>query len=145
MQLTRFTDFSLRTLLYLAIQPNDSKVSLQAIGDHFNMPRNHLIRVSQKLSQLGYVATRRGQKGGLSLALDAADINLGRVVRQMENHLDPIPCAEIDCPISNRCQLQGILDRARNAFLEELDRYSLADLAVGGGYILDMLTMPRSA
>jgi Rrf2 family nitric oxide-sensitive transcriptional repressor len=145
MQLTRFTDFSLRTLLYLAIQPNDSKVPLQEIGDHFNMPRNHLIRVSQKLSQLGYVATRRGQKGGLSLALNAKEINIGRVVREMENHLDPIPCEEIACPITNRCQLQGILDRARNAFLAELDRYSLADLAVGGGYIIELLAMPRSA
>jgi len=145
MQLTRFTDFSLRTLLYLAIQPDDSKISLQQIGDHFNMPRNHLIRVSQKLSQLGYIATRRGQKGGLSLALDAADINIGRVVREMENHLDPIPCAEIECPISNRCQVEGIMDRARNAFLAELDRYSLADLAVGGSYIIDLLTIKRSA
>jgi Rrf2 family nitric oxide-sensitive transcriptional repressor len=145
MQLTRFTDFSLRTLIYLAIQPTDSRVSLQEICDHFNMPRNHLIRISQKLSQLGYVATRRGQKGGLSLARDAGDINLGRVVREMENHLDPIPCAEIDCPISNRCQLQGILERARDAFLAELDRYSLADLAKSGAYIIELLNIPRSA
>jgi Rrf2 family nitric oxide-sensitive transcriptional repressor len=145
MQLTRFTDFSLRTLIYLAIQPTEAKVSLQEICDHFNMPRNHLIRISQKLSQLGYVASRRGQKGGLSLAMDTGDINLGRVVREMENHLDPIPCAEIDCPISNRCQLQGILERARDAFLAELDRYTLADLAKSGAYIIELLDIPRRA
>lgn len=145
MQLTRFTDFSLRTLMYLAIQPGDSKISLQEIGDHFNMPRNHLIRVSQKLSQLGYVATRRGQKGGLSLARDASEISIGRVVREMENQLDPIPCEDIECPISNSCKLQGILDRARNAFLAELDKYSLADLAVGGNNIIDLLEIKRSA
>lgn len=143
MQLTRFTDFSLRTLLYLAIHPRESKIPLQEIGDYFNMPRNHLIRVSQKLSQLGYIATRRGQKGGLSLALEANAINIGRVVRQMENHLDPIPCEEIECPLSKRCQLEGILDRARNAFLAELDRYTLADLAASGTYIIDILNMQQ--
>lgn len=145
MQLTRFTDFSLRTLIYLAIQPTEAKVSLQQICDHFNMPRNHLIRISQKLSQLGYIETRRGQKGGLSLARDTSDINIGRVVREMENQLDPIACEEIDCPISNRCQLQRILGRARDAFLAELDRYTLADLAKSGGYIIELLTKARIA
>lgn len=145
MQLTRFTDFSLRTLLYLAVTPHNNRVSLQEIGDHFNMPRNHLIRVSQKLSKLGYVATRRGQKGGLSLAMDASEINLGKVVREMENHLDPIPCADIECPINDHCSLQGILGRARDAFLSELDRYCLADLAKSGDYIFMLLEMKRSA
>ncbi|MBD3669438.1 MAG: Rrf2 family transcriptional regulator [Gammaproteobacteria bacterium] len=145
MQLTRFTDFSLRTLIYLAIQPGDEKVSLQRICDHFNMPRNHLIRVSQRLSQLGYVNSSRGQKGGLTLARKPSEINIGQVVREMENQLEPIPCEDIACPLASRCQLEGILGAARDAFLDELGKYRLSDLTQNGESILHFLRQPAYA
>ena len=145
MQLTRFTDFTLRTLIYLAIQPEGNKVPLHEIAEHFNMPRNHLIRISQKLSKLGYVKSARGINGGITLSKNPADINVGVVVRQTEKQLTPINCSELECPLVSKCRLERILDEAKQAFLAELDRYTLVDLVSSKRNIRTLLQVDISA
>jgi Rrf2 family nitric oxide-sensitive transcriptional repressor len=128
MQLTRYTDYSLRVLIFVALREEGAQATINEICDHFTMPRNHLIKVVQRLGQLGYLRTQRGKGGGLRLGKSADEIVVGDVVRAMEPNLDIVECTSPDCPLMGGCQLRSILDEAMDAFLDVLARYTLSDL-----------------
>lgn len=128
MQLTSFTDYALRTLVYLGLQPNDRLVSVKQICEHFNMPRNHVIKVTQQLSAQEYIKSTRGRQGGIRLARPAAEINIGQVVRDFEKRLVPIDCESQDCPVTSRCRVKALMRRAQRAFLKELDNFVIQDM-----------------
>jgi Rrf2 family nitric oxide-sensitive transcriptional repressor len=125
MRLTRYTDFALRVLLYLAARP-DGLSSIAAISKAYGVSQNHLMKVVNDLANSGYVATVRGRSGGVRLGRAPEEINIGAVVRHTEDSFQVVDCAT--CIIAPVCGLSGALDDAVNAFLGVLDSYSLADL-----------------
>lgn len=125
MRLTRYTDFALRVLLYLAEQP-ERLCSIQEMATVHDISKNHLMKVVHDLGRAGYVVGVRGRTGGVRLARPASQINVGALVREMERGLELVDCGT--CVIAARCGLQGALGKAMDAFLLVLDRYSLADL-----------------
>lgn len=130
MRLTAYTDFSLRMLMYLAVK-GDGLATIAEVAGAYGISKAHLTKVAHQLGVAGYVGTVRGRGGGLRLARPAAEIRLGDVVRRTEPDMALVPCfapAPGSCPIVPACGLRGALDEARQAFLDVLDRYSLADL-----------------
>ena len=129
MQLTSHTDYALRLLIYLAIYKGGTPATVQDAAARYGISANHLAKIAQRLVQLGYINSHRGRGGGLELACDENDINLGDIVRQTEN-LVIVECLgdESTCPIDPVCGLKHVLDKARNAFMDVLDDYTLADL-----------------
>ncbi len=130
MQLTRYTDYSLRVLMYLAVHP-ERLATITEISTAYAISRNHLVKVVHELGTLGFIQTQRGKQGGIRLAHAAADINIGEVVRKVEKNLNIVNCTEPRCPILPACDLKGVLFQARDAFMAVLDDYSLADLVKG--------------
>ena len=129
MQLTRFTDYGLRTLIYLALRP-DYMASIAEITGAYRISENHMVKVVHHLGQAGLIETIRGRNGGIRLGRPAADIGLGDVVRTSEPSLALVACqAGEPCAIGGLCRLQGIMDEAQEALLAVLDRYTLADVA----------------
>lgn len=129
MKLTHYTDYSLRVLIFVAVHP-DEPVTIQRIADAYDLPKNHLIKIVQRLGQLGYLLTTRGRSGGLRLGRDAESINVGEVVRAMEPDFDMVECFQAGnrCAITPVCGLRGILNQALAAYFQVLDRYTLRDL-----------------
>lgn len=130
MRLTRFTDNALRCLIYLGVSETDPTPAGH-IAAQMGMSEDHLVKVVQRLAQLGYVQTLRGRGGGIRLARLPEMINVGDVVRATEENLCLVSCfdpEENDCPIASACLLAGTLDTALRAFFAELDRLTLADL-----------------
>ena len=127
MQLTRYTDYSLRVLLYLAVHA-DRLVTISEISDAYGISRNHLVKVVHELGGLGFVRTQRGKSGGMELARPAAEINVGDVVRHTERTLTVVNCNTPLCPIRPACELRDLLFDARDAFLAVLDQHTLRDL-----------------
>lgn len=130
MQLTRYTDYSLRVLMYLAIHP-DRLATISEISEAYGISRNHLVKVVHELGSRGYVRTQRGKAGGLTLGRAPDQINIGDVVRHMEKTLEVVNCTAPACPIRSACDLTSVLFEARDAFLGALDRYTLADITRG--------------
>jgi len=130
MQLTRYTDYSLRVLMYLAVHP-ERLATITEISTAYDISRNHLVKVVHELGTLGFIQTQRGKQGGIRLAHTPADINVGEVVRKVEKNLNIVNCTEPKCPILPACDLRGILFQARDAFMAVLDDYTLADLIKG--------------
>ena len=64
MQLTRFSDYSLRALIYLA-QRGGLNTTIADIASAHRISKSHLMKVIQNLAKQGYVRTTRG-KGGES-------------------------------------------------------------------------------
>jgi Rrf2 family transcriptional regulator, nitric oxide-sensitive transcriptional repressor len=130
MRLTRHTDYALRLLMLLAIEPDVSHTVGEA-ARRYGVSRNHLTKVAQTLIQSGFVRAARGRGGGLRLGRPAGSINLGAVVRATEENLDLVECFNPDdnaCVVAPACRLRGTLGQALRAFLAVLDGYSLADL-----------------
>ncbi|MDX8398218.1 MAG: Rrf2 family transcriptional regulator [Mariprofundaceae bacterium] len=130
MQLTMYTDYSLRVLLYLAGKP-DERVTITEISEHFQISRNHLVKVVHNLGKLKLIHTIRGKSGGMILALKAEDINIESVIKQIEPHLNLLECFDDQtntCPITTDCKLKGVIFEARQGFLDVLKKYTLADM-----------------
>ena len=128
MQLTRHTDYALRVLIFLALQRKQELVTMAEIEQHFDIPRNHLIKIVQRLGRLGYAQTVRGKGGGLRLGKAITAIRIGDVVEDMESTLELIDCHKPVCPINGDCRLKHMLNEARSAFINVLNQYTLADV-----------------
>ncbi|MEO7034945.1 MAG: Rrf2 family transcriptional regulator [Polyangiaceae bacterium] len=131
MQLTLFSDYSLRILLYLSAH-RDRRVAVSEISQAYGISQHHLVKVVQRLIEAGLVVGTRGRGGGLNLGREPAEINVAEVVRLTEPHLNLVECFDRPtntCPIDKACGLKGALMRAQEAFFRELDKYSLADFA----------------
>ena len=129
MRLTQFTDYALRTLLYLGVH-RDRLASVSEIAQSYRISYNHLAKVAAMLGELGVVESVRGRGGGLRLARDPADVNIGWLVRHTEPDFHLVECFDhgtSSCPIAAACMLRRVLHDASAAFLAVLDGYTLAD------------------
>ena len=128
MQLTSYTDYALRVLIYLATHKGEP-VTIRHIADIYGVSKNHLVKIVHQLSQLGYVETKRGRSGGLVLAQPPEKIGLGNVVRHTEDNFKIVECFDSGkgkCLIAPACGLRHVLVDAHKAFMNELDQHTLA-------------------
>lgn len=131
MQLTLYTDYSLRVLIYLSRMPTET-TTITEISEFYKISRNHLVKVVHRLALLGFITSLRGKGGGIKLAKKPNQINLGEVVRKTEPHFCMVECFNEktnQCAITATCQLKGLINQGIQAFFKTLDRYTLVDAA----------------
>lgn len=147
MRLTDYTDYSLRTLIYLGLH-RDRLVTIQDIADVYGISKNHLMKVVHQLGLAGMVETIRGRNGGLRLGREPEDINLGVVVRGTEPDFTMVECFDRkhnQCILSPSCELQHILRQATNAYLDVLDDITLAHLLKNSGNLRKLTKIHMTA
>lgn len=130
MRLTSYTDYALRTLMYLAVN-RDQIATIQDIADLHDISKNHLTKVVHHLGQLGLVTTVRGRNGGLKLGREPAEVNIGAVVRLTETDFYMAECFHREnnrCVYASACLLEDVLGEATAAYLKVLDAVTLQDL-----------------
>lgn len=128
MKLTTYTDFGLRTLMYLATLPEGELTSVAHVSNVYEISRNHLVKIVNQLAREGYIRAIRGKNGGICLAHKPADINIGAVIRTLESNIQGIDCGSPACYLVKICRLKDALKKAMDAFLAVMDGYTLADL-----------------
>ncbi|WP_308367299.1 MULTISPECIES: Rrf2 family transcriptional regulator [unclassified Microbulbifer] len=133
MHITRYTDYSLRVLMYLALK-GEELATIREIAESYDISKNHLMKVVQDLNSKGYVVAIRGKNGGLRLADKPENINIGHLVRDTEQDLALVECFGNSqaCAITPACELKRVIFEALGAFFEVLDQYTLADLLPQG-------------
>lgn len=147
MQLTSFTDYSLRVLVYAAVQ-GDRRCQTAEVAAMFGISRHHVVKVVNELAHLGYLDTMRGRDGGFTLAQAPERVNLGDVVRRTEGSIAIVECfdaATNTCPLLPACGLKDALGEAFAAFLAVLDRRTLADLMSEPRWVARMKALPARA
>ena len=130
MRLTTFSDYTLRVLMFLAVE-RDRLATIPEIAAAYGISENHLMKVVHQLARSGVIESVRGKGGGIRLMRDPAEIRLGQIVRTSEGPSAIVECLSDQpeaCKIVPACRLAPILVRAFNALYETLDEYSLADL-----------------
>ena len=144
MRLTLQTDYALRMLMYLAVHA-DRPCRVTDVAADYGISHNHLLKVALKLGRLGCLTTARGRAGGISLARPPEEINLGEVIRHMEDGFDLTECMRQGgrCAIAPACRLKLAVGRALEAFLGVFDGLTLADLVENGAELLNLLEFGR--
>jgi Rrf2 family nitric oxide-sensitive transcriptional repressor len=127
MELTQHTDYGLRVLMYAAVH-DDRRVTMREIATAYGISMEHLRKVVHRLSRRGFLLTSKGRSGGLELADRADAICIGDVVRSLEDSLSIMDCERQPCVLAGACALKCALESARQAFMAELNTYTLADI-----------------
>jgi len=141
MRLTKFTDYSLRVLIYLAVH-DDKHISVGDIAAAYGISKNHLMKVILFLSAADVVITTRGKGGGIKLKFSPQQVNIGDLVRKSEADSMLVECFSptiSDCRIESSCLLQDAFRKASNAFYAVLDNYTLTDLIANRATLVRLL------
>ncbi len=156
MRLTNYSDYALRSLIYLAVRPEpETLANISDIASSYHISKSHLTKIIHQLGQLGYIESVRGKNGGIRLAYEPKDINLGVLIKQIEPDFDLVECfatvrnsnsqkprteglpitfiseednKSVGCVITPVCQLKGVFFEALTAFITVLEKYTLADV-----------------
>ncbi len=147
MKLTDYSDYTLRTLIFLGVHEGEL-VTIQQIADAYDISKNHLMKIVHRLSVDGIVETVRGRSGGVRLKKRPEAINVGAVVRAVEHDFALVECFDRvnnRCVLSPVCRLQTIFQGALDAFLTELDKHTLADLLRNDAEMRPIIGLVRSA
>ena len=129
MRLTRFTDYSLRVLIYLG-QNHQRRVTIHQISEEYDISKNHLMKVVSNLTRFEFVVARRGPGGGIQLNRAPEEIALNEVISRTEKHLEQFAAstqAEVD-EFCAHTRLGNFLHHALQAYLEALGNFTLADV-----------------
>lgn len=128
MQLTRFSDYALRLLMYVARADGSRQITIAEVGQQFEISHHHLVKVAARLSKLGWITATRGRHGGLELGPQAQQLTIGTILRELEGHKPVIDCDNPPCALNGNCRLRRALDEAEQAFYGALDTVTLADV-----------------
>jgi len=143
MRLTRFTDYSLRVLIYLG-QNNESRVTIQQISEAYGISKNHLMKVVSNLTRLQFVVAQRGPGGGIKLNRSPEDIGLNEVISNTEKHLQQTD-VPVQFELTATTRLSSFLQLALNAYLEALGHYTLADVLGAENEVVSLLSLNELA
>lgn len=117
--------------MYLSQCEQEELVTINEICEQFKMPRNHLVKVVNKLVKLGWVEATRGRNGGLRMAVQPDELGLGRIIRELEDKGELVDCERKHCTLTGLCTLKGFLDQGLEQFYQLMDQHTLADTARG--------------
>lgn len=130
MQLSKFTDYAFRALIYLA-RNREENLIIEDLAKELNISKDHLKKVVNKLAKTEYIISIKGRNGGLKLGIEPKEINLGEVIKLTEENLNLVQCMNSPelCPLmSSGCKLKGILSDSLVKFIDEMKKYTLEDI-----------------
>ena len=128
MKLTKSTDFALRLLTHLSIV--NRKNSTPELAEQLNIPYNHLTKLVQGLTKVGFLQTKRGKKGGVSLIVSPNDITLKSVINVTEGATQLVECFERDntCEFEQKCHIKTGIFSVQEKIDQLFESVSLYDL-----------------
>ena len=127
MQLTKFTDYALRILMYVS-RPKDTPYTIADIAADLNVSQNHLVKIVHFMGKQNWIITTRGKGGGIQLNSTTLELKLGSIVRILQGNSAIVECNTPPCVLRSHCGLKGILDQAMQQFYDHLDQYTLTDV-----------------
>lgn len=124
MQLTRQTEIAISILVSCA--KRGELIETQLVASEAQTTKDHAAQILKTMVRAGWIETRRGRRGGLTLAVDPDSLLLGEIVRTMQP-------ARFQTPISGSegpgLSLGSVLSEVTTVVHDLLDCYSIADLA----------------
>jgi Rrf2 family protein len=145
--ITLHSNYAMRLLMFCALRA-DRVTTIAEVAGRYRISEHHLVKIAQTLAQLGYVETIRGRKGGVRLAKEPTEINVGAVIRELEMRGPLVECHDPltnTCPIAAACRLSRLFAKAQEAFFSVLDGFWLADLVSQPNQLRGLLHLPAES
>ncbi|MFS0749362.1 nitric oxide-sensing transcriptional repressor NsrR [Oceanobacillus sp. 1P07AA] len=147
MNLKKYTDYALRVLIFTGLKSDQELANIKEIAEVYQISQEHLRKVVHELTKKELVVTIRGRNGGIKLAKPASEINIGLLIRQLENDFVLLECFDKGtnhCVISPGCTLKHVINKALVAFFKVLEEYTLEDLIKNEEELLALMGMERN-
>lgn len=130
MNLSKFSDYAFRILIYLA-NNQDKLCTVEELASNLEISEHHLKKIVHRLAKTEYIISSKGRNGGLKLGMDPKDINLGKIIVITEENLNISECfssAKHTCNPNSKCKLKHILGDALTSFVDEVGKHTLQDI-----------------
>jgi Rrf2 family protein len=128
MRLTKSTSHAIRILID-CVRAQDQLTKVAELSERLEITQQNVFKIVNFLARAGLIEAVRGRNGGVKLARPAEEIRIGDVVRATEvTHV----AIEEDGALGTREHGHGVnrvLDDALEAFIDVLDRHTIADMA----------------
>lgn len=147
MNLKKYTDYALRVLIFTGLKPDHELANIKEIAEVYQISQEHLRKVVHELTKKELVVTIRGRNGGIKLAKPASEINIGLLIRQLENDFVLLECFDKGtnhCVISPGCTLKHVINKALVAFFKVLEEYTLEDLIKNEEELLALMGIEKN-
>ena len=124
-------DYAVRAVLELARHYGQRRSKSREIAEQMSIPERYLPQILAGLVRHGILAASAGPDGGYALTRPPRDISLFEVVEAAEGPLTGDKCMLRGgrCEWTNMCPLHLPWTRAQQAFVEELQSTTFAELS----------------
>ncbi|WP_326518924.1 RrF2 family transcriptional regulator [Acinetobacter sp. CAAS 2-6] len=126
MQLSKFTDYALRVLMYIS-RPREIPYTIAEIAKDLHVSQNHLVKIVHFMGKKNWIVTTRGKGGGIRLQPEALLLRMGDLVRILQGGQPIVECGTPPCVLRSYCGLKGLLDEAVEEFYQKLNQHTLAE------------------
>ena len=130
MVITRATEYAIRTVVYLAQQPQGDIVLKKDICRTQDVTPAFLTKILQPLIKVGIVSSQRGVGGGFLLAKEPTEITLLDILQAEEGPLSLNHCLVENetCLRENHCAAHEVWNETQGKMVEVLKGHSIAQL-----------------
>lgn len=124
--------YGITILLDLACSRAEIPRSIKQIAENTQISVKYMEQIFISLKKTGYIKSFRGPGGGYILVKPPAEINIGKVLRILEESLEPVKCISGDvnneCTRSNVCITQLLWQKLFDEISSVINQTTLEDL-----------------
>ena len=122
--------YGLRSILQIADNYGGDPVPISTISESQEISNKYLEQVVGTLRKSGLILSRKGVRGGYTLARDPEDINLWEVITALDNQTVLVDCVDDPqvCDRSDDCLTRSIWTLLSRRMQEFWQSFTLADL-----------------
>jgi Rrf2 family protein len=148
MRISAKGEYAAKAVLYLSLK-YPAVVTIHDVAEHHGIPIKYLEHILLELKKAGVLESRRGVRGGYTLARPPEKISIGEVLRVVDGRFSEASCIELDlrhpysCPESDSCGLkqvwrdvQGAVERILfETTFDDVRKRTLSGVARKGGFM----------
>ncbi len=120
MRISAKGEYAAKAVLYLSLKYPDV-VTIHEVAKRHSIPVKYLEHILLALKKAGVLESRRGMRGGYTLARSPEKISIGEVLRVVDGKFSQSSCIEVDlrhpytCPESDTCGLRQVWQDVQGA------------------------------
>jgi Rrf2 family transcriptional regulator, cysteine metabolism repressor len=134
MKISTKGDYATRALQDLALHYGSGPIPIEQIAVRQGLPVRYLEQLLLTLKRAGLLQSKRGVKGGYSLAKPPVEITLGQILRAVDGPVEPIYCLTEGpgdrCNWEAECVLREVWSEVHRAVAAVVDRTTLQDVCL---------------
>lgn len=88
MKISRSTSYAILAVGYVAQNQDEGIILSQTIAKKYNIPLEYLLKILQQLVRANILRSKRGPRGGFSLAKTPSKINMLQIIEAVEGPME---------------------------------------------------------